>query len=191
MKVMNPFSIVAILIFVVTLASCDRATKYAVQINSIDSCLTQIDSLEQIFKGIEFDSLKLMVAHVKENEAIMKQYYHADTIDLEIGMLLNNGKGIRKSIDGADQMKLVLGNEIIALRKQFTNLKTDILNGAVDEAKMNTYLADEKAALLKFKTELSEYNEIQTAMSATYYYSTPILDAFISTLNIPDADTLQ
>jgi hypothetical protein len=191
MKTFTHLFIVSLLLSALALTSCDPAKEFEAELKTIDSCMAQLDSIEQVYKGINFDSLDIMVEHVLANEAKMKNYYNADTVDQELGMLMNNCKGIRKSMKNVKGKALAFNDEIFALRKQFTNLKTDILNGAIEKEKINEYLAEEKAALDKLNKQFFDFYTMQKMQSAVYYYAVPKVDVYVQKLNIPDEDTLQ
>lgn len=191
MKTLKNLVVLSLSFSALTLVSCDPAKEFAAELKTIDSCLTALDSIEQVYKGIEFDSLDLMVTHVLDNESKMKEFYTSDTIDMELGILMNNCKGIRKSMKNVKGKGLAFSDEIFALRQQFGDLKTDVLNGVLEKEKINEYLLEEKAALDKLHKSFFDFYELQKMQSAVYYYSVPKVDAYIQKLNIPNADTLQ
>lgn len=174
-----------------TLISCDPAKEFEAELKTVDSCLAELDSIESVYMGIKFDSLELMVDHVLANEAKMKHYYNSDTVDQELGMLMNNCKGIRKSMKNVRGQGLAFNDELFALRKQFNDLKTDILNGVMEKEKLTGYLNEEKAALDKLNKQFFDFDRMQKMQSAVYYYAVPKVDVYVQQLVIPDGDTLQ
>jgi len=162
--------------------SCDPADAYQSELSEIDSCLTRIDTLETLFDGIEFDSLKLMVAHVKENEALIKEFYHPDTLDSEFGRWVTDSKSIRKSLTNLDSKQLNYGDELNAVKHQFKDLEEDIRNGVLDEKQVNTYLATEKEALEKIDVTVTSFYNLQEMEKDKYYYAVPKVDTYIEKL---------
>lgn len=171
--------------------SCDPAKKYSAEISTIDSCLTELNELDVLYQGIEFDSLKQMVLHVKSNEKKMKTYYSSDTINADLGSHMNICKGIRKSLKGIESARVEFVSEITALKTQFENLKTDILNNVLNKEQIDDYLATEKDALEKFSLSFMAFYENQKLQSEYYYTSVPFVDQYVATLNIPDEDTIE
>lgn len=161
---------------------CDPAEAYQSELSEIDSCLTRIDTLETLFDGIEFDSLKLMVEHVKENEALIKELYHPDTLDSEFGRWMTDSKSIRKSLTNLDSKQLNYGDELNAVKHQFKDLEEDIRNGILDEKQVNTYLATEKEALEKIDVTVTSFYNLQEMEKDKYYYAVPKVDTYIEKL---------
>lgn len=159
--------------------SCNPSEKYKTEIAEIDSCLNVLDSVEALYNGIEFDSLKLMVEHVLDNEDSIQVYYHPDTLSLEIGTRMNECKGIRKSLKNLDAKRDDFAAEIDAVRLQLTNLKTDIENGAFAEEKMKGYIDEEKMALNVLNLSLTDFYNLQQLQKRYYYYSVPFIDELI------------
>src|SRR5688572_27625077 len=119
MKTFAHLFIISLSLSALTLVSCDPAKEFEAELKTIDSSLVVLDSIEQTYKGINFDTLDVMVKHVLDNEAKMKNFYASDTIDQQLGILMNNCKGIRKSMKNVKGKGLAFNDEIFALRKQF------------------------------------------------------------------------
>jgi hypothetical protein len=172
------------------LTSCDPAKEFEAELNTVDSCLTELNKLDSLYKGIEFDSLTLMVKHIKQNESKMKKYYSSDTINMELGVLMNNSKGIRKSLKNIGGFRKDARAEIDALRLQFTNLRTDIVNGVLDKEQVKEYLAKEKDDLEKLNLSFMDFYNNQELQASLYYQTVPKVDEYVKQLNIPPGDTL-
>ncbi|MDA7804071.1 hypothetical protein N8987_05795 [Crocinitomix sp.] len=173
------------LLFVVLsglIVSCNPAEQYKSEIAQIDSCLNVLDSLTVLFDGIEFDSLELMVAHVENNEAQIKQLYQPDTLMESFGNLMNESKTVRKKLSVVGKDQLAIGDELDTLKHQFGALKMDILNGLFDDQQIVEYLTIEKAALSKVDAAFSNFYQMQKKEKSRYYYTVPELDAFIEIL---------
>jgi hypothetical protein len=182
------FSVLSGMTFLV--ASCDPAKEFATELKTIDSSLAELDSIENLYNGIQFDSLSYMVRHIMENEDKIKRYYTSDTVDMQLGMYMNNCKGVRKSMKGISQNKTVFAEEIAALDTQFTNLKSDILNGLLEKEQVASYLAEELAALNKLSLSFYEFYDNQKVQSYVFYSASPQVDAYVAKLVIPENDTL-
>lgn len=176
-------------IVALSLTSCDPASKYKTEISEIDSCLSVLDTIETRYYEIEFDSLEMMVAHIKENEALMEEHYSLDTLSLELGKNLNRSKGIRKFFGNVRGQQINFHEEIEALKTQFTNLKTDISNGTLTKEKIDQYLAKEKSDLNMLNKSFTEFYEKQIRAFEIYRYDVAQVDAFLNMI-ITENDTI-
>lgn len=190
MKFTKTLFIFSLSALALTVVSCDPAKEFEAEIKSIDSCLAELDTVDQLYQGIKFDSLEYMIEHIMENEEKMKKYYSSDTIDMELGIYMNNCKGVRKSMSDLRGNQLSFGNEIAFLDTQFTNLKTDILNGVHDKEDVKKYLAEEKDALTKLSLSFFSFYDNQKNQSAVFYIACPKVDEYVEKLVIPDVDSL-
>lgn len=159
--------------------SCNPASKYQAEIAEIDSCLALVDSLEEEYKGIEFDSLRLMVKHVLDNEDSIKKYYMPDTISLEVGTKMSECKGVRKSLGNLDLQKESFDFEFPESRKQLENLKSDITNGVLSEEKVKQFVEEEKKAVNDLNLAFNNFYIMQEKQKSFYYSAVPFIDAFI------------
>jgi len=172
--------LVPIFIFIsLSLTSCDPAAKYKTEIAEVDSCLVVLDSIEMKFNGIEFDSLQMMVDHVLMNEDTIEKYYHPDTVSMEIGIRMNDSKGIRKTLKNLEEKERVFREEIAALKIQLENLKADISNGVLAKEKIDEYIATEKTDLNVLNLSFNDFYSLQKSQCLYYYASVPIIDEFI------------
>ncbi len=162
--------------------SCDPAEQYKTELAEIDSYLSRIDSLENKFDGIEFDSLRLMVDNVNENEDLIKELYSPDTLDAAFGRQMNDAKAIRKTLADVDRYEGTIGDELNAVKHQLMDLKADILEGLYKDDQIREYLDIEKAALTKVDQTFYEFYETQAAEKKRYYLVVPKIDAFIEEL---------
>lgn len=162
--------------------SCDPASKFKTEIAQIDSCLVEIDSLEQLYDGIDFDSLRMMVDHVRNNEQLIKKYYIPDTLNEEFGRQMNDAKSVRKSLKNLDKHEMTYGDEINAVKHQFLDLKEDILNGLFDKEQIKKYLDAEIVALKKVDLAFTGFHTMIEAEKFRYNTVVPEIDAFIAEL---------
>ncbi|MBK7128142.1 MAG: hypothetical protein IPM74_13060 [Crocinitomicaceae bacterium] len=174
----------------VTISSCDPAKKYANEIEKIDSCLTVIDEYDSLYHTIQFDSLQWMVNHVLENENAIKQYGVSDTVPQLLGSWMNNCKGVRKSLKDIGGNKMKFNDEIFFMRRQFTNLKTDIINGVYDKDEIEKYLKIETEALTNFGVMFGDFYDLQKSQSAIFYDAVPNVDAYVLLIKNEHGDTM-
>jgi len=161
------------------LVSCDPAKQYSTEISKIDSCLTVINDINEKYNGIEFDSLALMVDHVLRNEDTLKKYYNPDTLSMDIGVRMNDCKGIRKTLKGVRTKETDFKIEIDELTAQFENLKKDISEGVLTKEQVNDYLARELFDLNILDVSFSDFYENQLIQKKYYYESVPYIDDLI------------
>jgi hypothetical protein len=161
------------------ITSCDPAAQHEKEISKIDSCLNVLAEIEEKYNGIEFDSLTFMVDHVLMNEDTMKKYYSPDTLSMDIGVRMNDCKGIRKTMKGVDVKKDDFKKEIEELTIQFTNLKEDILTGVLTDEQINEYLSRELFDLNILDISFIDFYEMQLVQKKYYYSSVPFIDELI------------
>lgn len=166
-------------IALLSLSSCNPSDQYKAEISKIDSCLAIVDSIETKYNGIEFDSLDYMVQHVLDNEAKIKKYYIPDTVSMEIGMRMNECKGIRKTLKGVKTKETNFGAEIEDLQIQLQNLKTDISEGVLKEEQINEYLAQELHDVNILNITFNDFYEMQELQKSYFYFSTPTIDSLV------------
>jgi len=172
-------------------ASCDPAKEFEAELKTIDSCMTRIDELEKMYMEINFDSLQLMVDHIMYNEDMMKKYYKSDTVNRDLGIYMNNCKGFRKSLKDLHGKQVGFQDEIFALRVQFKNMKTDIMNGALTKEQVADYLPAEKEAVNNLDLRLVEFYELQKSQIPIYHDAVPVVDMYVSTLVVPDSNAVS
>ena len=73
MKFIYTFLSLGFLILGIT--SCNSAAKFKAELEEIDSCVVILDSIEIKYNGIEFDSLRIMVEHILNNEEMISQLH--------------------------------------------------------------------------------------------------------------------
>lgn len=164
------------------LGSCDPASQYKTELDEIDSYLHRIDSLETKFDGIVFDSLTMMVEHVKTNENLIKDLYQPDTLNANFGRLMNDSKAIRKTLSDVGGFETTIGDELNAVKHQLMDLKEDILAGLFSDEQIREYIDIEKEALAKVDEIFSNFYITQETEKARYYEVVPQVDAFIEEL---------
>ena len=166
----------------ITFISCDPATTYKKEIEEIDSCFALVDSLQNEFNGIEFDSLDYMYNHVLSNEDNIKKYYYSDTVNEMLAGQLNDSKSIRKRFKNIELDRTVLQEKLTTSLNQLENLEEDIRNGVLTEDQIKQYLADEKEAANEVYVEFESFYLMQESEKKRFYQFTPAIDAFVEQL---------
>jgi hypothetical protein len=175
------FLLIVIPIFTV---SCDPAKEFKTEISEIDRHLAEIDSMENILDGIDFDSLTLMVEHVKRNEAEIKRIYTPDTLNEEFGRQMNDCKAIRKNLGNVAKDQALYGDELNAIKHQLIDLQADAKSGVLNKEQVTEYLAVEKAALDKVSLSFGSFYGMVSAERYRYQVVAPKVDAFIEELKL-------
>ena len=86
----------------------------------------QLDSLELIVNAIEIDSLNYMQKEATDNEAVIKKYYSADTINMSFASKLDKNKRVRKSLDGIGNKKNKVLTELSEIKSSIFEFKKKI-----------------------------------------------------------------
>ncbi len=159
--------------------SCSPSKKFADEISQIETYENKLDSIEQIFNGIEFDSLQYMYEKALDNEKQIKRYYWSDTIDMDFAKKMDANKGIKKSLKNLQKKKEEFESEIIALKNQFSALKEDILNGLYTKEQINQYLTKEIADFDNLSFNFDSFNINQAGQKKYFYWSNPDLTNYI------------
>jgi len=146
---MNKVTTIVFLLIIlpITLLSCDPAKQFETEIGQIDSCLVKLDSLEKLNDGMNFDSLRLMITHIENNENWFRNNYMPDTLDMNLSIQMNESKGIRKAISVIAKDGALYGEELNAIKHQLLDLKDDVENGLFSKEQIKEYLDVEMADL--------------------------------------------
>lgn len=179
---MKTLAFIGIGILTFLFVSCDPASKYSAEIETIDSCLTVLSELEDKNGKIEYDSLTYMVDHIIENEAVIKELYMPDTISLSLGTKMNECKGVRKTLGAAENNQKLYQDEIDELKTQFINLKNDIENGVMKDEQIKEYLEVEKSDLEFLALSFDAFYTIQENQKVFFYHSCPEIDDLVARL---------
>jgi hypothetical protein len=166
-------------LFTITIFSCDPAKEFENEIKTIDAALVEIDSLENVLDGINFDSLTIMVNHVIDNESFIKENYVTDTINEALGEAMNEAKSVRKRLKDLPGKKAKFGDELNMMKHQFLDLETDLKAGKLSKDQADQYLDNELKSLEIFGGAFNEFYQIQKDEKARYYHATPYVDEFI------------
>ena len=178
----NIITIFAITISVCSLLSCNPSKKFTNELTTIDSCITVIEEMEEHLNGINFDSLDVMVQHVQHNESVIKRLYMSDTVDNDFARMMNECKGLRKTMEGSKAKKIKYGDELNALKHQFMDLKTDIMDGRFSKEQIDGYLSKEKRDMHIVHDSFYEFYDLQLKQTKIYYSNVPVVDKYVQDL---------
>lgn len=186
MKRLNRVTKFVFLLIVIPIiaVSCDPAKEFKTELAEIEEHLAEVDSLENLFDGIDFDSLVIMVDHVNVNEAEIKEWYTPDTLNEEFGRQMNDCKAIRKNLGTIEKDQGLYGDELNAIKHQFIDLKEDIANGVFNKDQVTDYLAAERVALEKVSLSFGSFYGMVSAEQYRYNVVVPKVDDFIESLKM-------
>ncbi len=184
MKQLNNVTKFIFLLIVLPLivASCDPEKEFETELDDLELQLAHVDSLESLFDGIDFDSLTIMVDHVKANEAEIKRLYTPDTLNEEFGRWMNDCKAIRKNLGNIGKDQGIYGDELNAVKHQLLDLKEDVKSGVLKKDQVTEYLGVEKAALDKVSLSFGSFYGMISAERYRYYVVVPKVNDFIEEL---------
>lgn len=172
-------------------ASCDPSTQFKSEIDEIDSLQSIVTDYEEKYESIDFDSLKIIVAHIEQNESDIEKYYIPDTINMELARQLMFSKEVRKKMTGADSKKMIFGDEVNAIKHQLINLKSDVKEGVLTKEEINGYIGSERSAILNFEHPFSEFYELQLYAKEVYSLDVVKVDSFIQSIKLAKIEEVE
>ncbi len=155
----------------VVFVSCNPEKKYAKELSAIENYKIQLDSIKNLYDGIEYDSLVFMKNSALSYEKIVKKHYQADTIYQDFANKLSLLKGLRKSFKGLEINREAIKEELQALGSQFDNLETDIKNGVLNADQVKQFLGQEQAAFDKFNLHFKSIYLNQIKQKKNFYFA--------------------
>ena len=170
-------------LFAVLFLACNPEKKYAQELNELTSLNLQLDSIINLSETIDYDSLDYIRTKANEVENIIKQKYSADTINTDFANKMNYIKRVRKSLKDLELNKLSVERESDALKKQFTDLQTDIKNGVLNADQIKQYLGEEKDAFGKFQITFKSLYLNQQEQKKNFYYAYPTVLEYVKLIN--------
>lgn len=175
-------NLVLAVLVILAFASCDNAKKYKTEIAEIDSTQLQLDSLETLINSIDIDSLVYMQKEASANEAVIRQYYLPDTVDMTFAGKLDRNKRVRKSLSSVESQKVNILKELVEIRMQYTNLKKDVLAGLYDKKQVENYLNVERLDFDQLYINIKSYNDLQIEQKKNFYYANPQIKEYCEIL---------
>ena len=187
----NRVSVSLLAVVTILFAACNPSDQFKEELAEIDSLEVFVHDFEAKYESIEFDSLKMMVEEVEQNERDIKNFYSPDTVNEELGRQMLECKSIRKKLSGSDSKKMVFGDEINAIKHQFIDLRSDIEAGLLTSEEIRRYIDEESAALRAFEVSFLEFYEIQLVEKKIYYSEVPKVNAFIESIKPNETENIE
>ena len=171
--------VVLALILGLVFVACSPEKKYADELAEIDQYEKSLDSLGDVYSTIKFDSLIIIHKMASESEKMVKSYYNADTISMDLGQQLQFIKSVRKSLNNIEISRDAIKNELETLKVQFKNLESDTKNGILSREQIKTYIKEEASALNTVEMNISNLLLNQTRQFRDFYYAYPFVTDYI------------
>ncbi len=159
--------------------SCSPEKKFAKELAVLDQLETGLDSIMQLYATIDYDSLSYMKSTASDFEAFIKANYATDTINQDFANKMTYIKRVRKSLKHMDVNRKSVETESEALKKQFSDLKTDIKNGRFDATQISQYIGEEREAFDKFQLNFKSIYLNQLEQKSNFYFAEPTVSAYI------------
>ena len=126
-------------------------------LEEIETMSLKIDSLDNISKNQNIDSIPAIVKTIESTIDRVKENYVADTIDLEIAALMNRYKDAKKSLSSNTGNLSKARGAIPEVKEKIEDLKHDIENGVGEREKYEEYINFEKNKIQEIETILEYY----------------------------------
>lgn len=172
-------NIVILFILGAVFVSCSPEKKYASEIETIADYEKSIDSLTDLYNTIKFDSLILIQKRANNFEKVIKTFYNADTISQELAKKLQYIKSVRKSLNNIEIKKASIAKELVALKDQFSHLKTDIKAGVFNEEQVEAYLEEEKQAYKSLSSNITNLLSNESKQLNDFNFASPLVSKYV------------
>lgn len=175
-----------ILFWSVVFVSCSPEKKYATEIETITKYEKSIDSLTGIYNTIKFDSLILIQKSANRFERMIKTYYDADTISQELAKKLQYIKSVRKSLSNIEIKQESIAKELVALKDQFSTLKTDVIAGVFNSKQLDRFLKEEKLAYETLNSNISTLVNNEAKQLKDFQYASPLVSEYVEIIKLTE-----
>lgn len=145
-----------VIIFPLLIWGCKDQEKSS-YLEEIEVMNSKIDSLDNISKNQNNDSIPEIVRTIEKTIDKVKKNYVADTIDLELAALMNRYKDAKKSLSSNTGNLSKAKGAIPEVKEKLEHLKHDIQNGVGDREKYKEYINFEKNKIQEIESILDYY----------------------------------
>ncbi|MGB0933815.1 MAG: hypothetical protein ACPGU5_06005 [Lishizhenia sp.] len=139
------------------LVSCKdtEVEEYLTQISELEA---NIDSSSALLEATQIDSTGRIIRTVRDKILIVKNNYAGgDTINLEVGNLVDGYKSIRKTLARNSKIPPKLKAAIPQIKEDLANLKHDISKGVNDRSEYALYIQNETNKVKQINVLLNEF----------------------------------
>ncbi|MES2590088.1 MAG: hypothetical protein V4622_14000 [Bacteroidota bacterium] len=173
------------LIFIpfLSLFSCQDLKKKK-QINEIVRSEKTIQQIQKNIQSQNNDAFVEILYRSKEVQSRIKQNYHSDTLNKDLGNQLNDYTFMIKKIDFSIKQYNHLVKEVEKEKTTLVNLKKDIETEAGDRSKYDEAIQFEEKKVKKLEQILDEIRKSQKESLETFHRLHSELATFANNLNI-------
>ena len=169
------------LILALLLGSCKDAEKEA-YLAEIDQMNNQLDSLWSEIEQNNIDSLRGVTSTIDRVIANVQKNYFPDSIDLEIAGMMNQYKGIKKTLERNSGNLAKAKAAIPEIKETLGHLKHDIVNGAGNRELYAENVEYERGKVNQVDELLSFYFKARDTNLSTFQEIHPKVEAFANEL---------
>jgi hypothetical protein len=147
-------------------------------LKSIEGMQQDIQAIERILNANQIDTLAALRMAANNVELRIKNYYHSDTLNNELGKKMDKFKVMRRNLGPLSKSFSTVKWGIRDERKVLNNLKADILGGHIEKEKCQEYLLFEKEKVNQLRKLLAAYQEEKDKTMRDFFTLYKDLDAF-------------
>lgn len=176
-----------ILLTIITITSACSDLKKGEYLNQIEEMNSSLDSISIVLKENEIDTLSGVIGATMQVELRIKNYYYADTIDMELGKKMDAFKRMKKRLPSLGNLYSSIRTGVEEQQKDLALLKGDIENGNGERKKYGEYVQFEQEKVGQLRSLLREYVNGKNESMKTFNELYPELNAFsLSLLDKPN-----
>lgn len=170
-----------VIVFPVLIWGCKDQEKSS-YLEEIEIMSAKIDSLENVSKNQNADSIPTIVNTIGITIDRVKKNYIADTIDLELAALMNRYKDAKKSLSSNTGNLSKARGAIPEVKEKIEHLKHDIENGVGEREKYEEYINFEKDKIQEIESILDYYIKTNKKYLEQYRNAHPKVKSFADSL---------
>jgi hypothetical protein len=153
---MKKTNLILTLLLLALVVACGNGEKKA-YLAEVDGMINHLDSLKLIADANVLDSLPYIIERVKKNTKRFAESYSADTINLEVGEMINSYKDVRKVLSRNSGNLAKVRVSIPETLEKLEDLKSDISHGVGERDKYLEYILFEREKVRQMDTLLAIY----------------------------------
>lgn len=142
------FRLIGGIAIVLNVVSCNGKEEYS-EVKTIDSLCIILKGTDSLLDTIKPEKAEEIAATIDENLKALKN--NLDSINQEQANLLNKYAEVKGQVETFVESSDKLEKEIAYSHNQLTALKTDLVNGLIEEEYFTQYLANEKKEVEKIQ----------------------------------------
>ena len=153
---MKKTNLILTLLLLALVVACGNGEKKA-YLAEVDGMISHLDSLKVVADENVLDSLPYIIERVKKNTKRFAESYTIDTINLEVGEVMNSYKDVRKVLSRNSGNLAKVRVSIPETLEKLEDLKSDISHGVGERDKYHEYILFEREKVRQMDTLLAIY----------------------------------